>query len=71
MSLATQIAALATRVGQEIKTVRSEMSSVRPGFGDVDGGDASTYYGWQNFGIDNGDASTQIPDGTYIDGGNA
>jgi len=69
MSLATQIAALATRIAQEFKTVRTEMSSARPGFGDIDGGAADAYFGWQDYGIDNGNASTQLPSGAYIDGG--
>lgn len=69
MSLATQIAALAVRIAQEFKAVRSEMAASQPGFGAVTGGTADTYYGWQDVGIDNGDASTQIPSGAFIDGG--
>lgn len=72
MSLATQIAALATRVAAEFKTVRSEIAAnATPGFGAVDGGNASTYYGWNDIGLDGGNAYTQSADGIYIDGGAA
>jgi hypothetical protein len=71
MSLATQLSALAVRIAQEFKTLRTEISANQPGKGDTDGGGADAYYGWQNIGIDNGNAATVILDGVYIDGGAA
>lgn len=72
MSLATQIAALASRVAQEINAVRSELTSnSAPRYGAVDGGAADTYYGWYDYGIDGGNATSQFTSGLYLDGGNS
>ena len=36
---------------------------------DIDGGGADVWYTWKDLRVDNGDATTVILDGSYLDGG--
>jgi hypothetical protein len=41
------------------------------GTGDIDGGDAVSWYTWLDLKVDNSDANEKIADGSYVDGGSA